>query len=73
MKNMSKKILIPWIVSFLLIVATVVAIILDSTGALSLSGGARNVLGVTVAAALIVFGYTSCKYAGALKGQQRKK
>ena len=73
MNKISKKILIPWIVSFLLIVAVVAAVILDTTGVLSLSGGARNVLGVTVAAALIVFGYTSCKYAGVLKSQRQKK
>lgn len=70
MKKMEKKILIPWITSFAVTVLCVVIVILDASAVLTLSGGARNALGIIVTVALIVFGYTSCKYAGVLKSQR---
>ena len=72
MKPISKKILIPWLVSFAVLIVTVGAIVLNAAGVAALSESARNVLAVAVAAALVVFAYTGCKYAGVLKGQRKK-
>ena len=72
MKPMSKKSVIPWLISLTVLIVTAGAIALNAAGVAALSEGARNALGVTVATALVVFGYTSCKYAGVLKGQTKK-
>ncbi len=72
MKNVSKKLLIAWAASFAAVVLCVLAVVLDCSAVLTLSDGARNAVGVAVAAALVVFGYTGCKYAGLLKGQKKK-
>ncbi len=71
MKKMDKKLLIPWIVSLVVMVVCIVVIFLSAGSALTLGDGARSVLALSVTAAMIVFGYTSCKHAGVLKGQKK--
>lgn len=71
MKTIDKKTLIPWLVSFLTVVVCVVIVILSTSGTLVLSDTGRNALGIIVTVGLIVFAYTSCKYAGVLKGQKK--
>lgn len=71
MKKMDKKTLIPWAISALVTLVCLLLVVLFATGSLALSEAARGVLGVTITIALIVFAYTSCKYAGVLKGQRK--
>ena len=73
MKQVSKKVLIPWIVSAVLVAACVVIVLLFVTGVLTLSENAKNALGVVAALSLVVFGYAGSKYAGVLKGMKNEE
>ena len=75
MKKMEKGLLIPWAGSLAATIVCILIVLLDAGAVVHLSDGARNALALTVTAALVVFGYTSCKHAGVLKSQRpsRKK
>ena len=73
MKKMEKKLFIPWVISLAVTVVCIFIVVLNSRSVLALSDGARSVLALSVSAAMIVLGYTSCKHAGVLKNQKQRK
>ena len=73
MRKMEKKLFIPWVVSLAVTVVCILIVVLSSRSVLTLSDGARSILALSVTAAMVIFGYTSCKHAGVLKNQKQRK